>query len=233
MARQYKKDGLRKGDILDVAQSLFAEKGYGATSIEAVIEKAGISKGAFYYYFESKEDLVDELVARMAWQISAALERIADDPNLSVFEKLRKTHEASRSIKISNKELLKVYLRLLYQQNNEKLRTRMTAQVHAISVPFYTKIIGQGVAEGVFNAPSPEFSADMIVQMQMGLMDRLWRLFIEMDEHPEHAQKLDKIVDLYEDACERLLGAPRGSLDIVKESDFHAFRDGIAGRAAE
>ena len=53
----------RKKLILDVSLQLFAEKGYENTSIAQITKEAGISKGLFYNYFESKDQLMQELVS--------------------------------------------------------------------------------------------------------------------------------------------------------------------------
>lgn len=45
-------------NIMNAALRLFGERGYHATSLQDVIKAAGCSKGAFYHYFESKEDLL-------------------------------------------------------------------------------------------------------------------------------------------------------------------------------
>lgn len=45
-------------ELIDLAQELFAENGYDATTVEAIVEAAGISKRSFFRYFDSKEDLV-------------------------------------------------------------------------------------------------------------------------------------------------------------------------------
>ena len=47
--------------IIDASWELFREKGFGATTINDIIEKADISKGSFYYYFRSKDDLLGTL----------------------------------------------------------------------------------------------------------------------------------------------------------------------------
>lgn len=54
----------KKDLILDVALELFAESGYHATSISQIAKKAGISKGLTYNYFESKKDILDEVIAQ-------------------------------------------------------------------------------------------------------------------------------------------------------------------------
>ena len=47
--------------IIDTSWELFYEKGFGETTINDIIAKAGISKGTFYYYFRSKDNLLDTL----------------------------------------------------------------------------------------------------------------------------------------------------------------------------
>ena len=54
--------GKIKKDILEVAVTIFAEKGYEATSVDEIVEKAGIAKGTFYYYFRTKEQLFHEII---------------------------------------------------------------------------------------------------------------------------------------------------------------------------
>jgi AcrR family transcriptional regulator len=51
-----------KRKILSVALELFAKKGYHATSISQIAQKAKISKGLMYHYFASKEKLLDEII---------------------------------------------------------------------------------------------------------------------------------------------------------------------------
>ncbi len=55
-----------KERILDVAERLFAEQGFGNTSLRQIITEAGVNLAAVHYHFGSKEDLLDELVHRRA-----------------------------------------------------------------------------------------------------------------------------------------------------------------------
>ncbi|GAB4221088.1 MAG: hypothetical protein Kow00102_13630 [Spirochaetota bacterium] len=52
----------KRQQILDVAKELFATKGYSATGIREIAEKAGLSLGNFYNYFKNKEDLFKSLL---------------------------------------------------------------------------------------------------------------------------------------------------------------------------
>jgi TetR/AcrR family transcriptional regulator, mexJK operon transcriptional repressor len=60
---------LLRDRILEVATELFLTEGYGATSIEAVAERAGISKRTFYHRFENKAALFAAVVHRIIEQI--------------------------------------------------------------------------------------------------------------------------------------------------------------------
>jgi AcrR family transcriptional regulator len=75
----------RRGEILDAALRLFAERGYTHTSVEDVIAAAALSgKSHFYHYFKSKEELayaaLDRLVARLSERAAALLRDSTVDP---------------------------------------------------------------------------------------------------------------------------------------------------------
>lgn len=70
--------GDRPDEVLDAALVLFGQKGYGATSVSEIARAAGISKGAVYLYFPSKQAIIEGLVRRAVTPISArALEQAA------------------------------------------------------------------------------------------------------------------------------------------------------------
>ena len=64
--------------LLESAKILFSQKGYYATSVEDIVESAGFSKGAFYFYFKSKEELFKSLVEEMHLNIAKRLENFLE-----------------------------------------------------------------------------------------------------------------------------------------------------------
>jgi len=64
----------RRDQLLKAAQTLFIKKGYRATSTEAIARRAGLTKGALYFHFKSKEDILCELLKRAADQFAASFE---------------------------------------------------------------------------------------------------------------------------------------------------------------
>jgi len=220
MPRIHKKAPVRKNELLDVAQKLFYQKGYDNTTIEDVLNIAGVSKGALYYHFRSKEEILDSLMVRMSEKIRAEIEPIINDPSLGVLQKLKKTYSASWGIKKENISLSKIYLEVIFKDENIRLRHKLNTMARQVIVPVYQKLIQQGIAEGIFNPPSPEFAAAMICSMALGLTDVTWNLLTDFDQNPENAKLLSQSLSLFEDAVERLLGAPHGSLSIMKDFDL-------------
>src|SRR3977135_3169893 len=86
--------------ILDVATALFLSDGFGATSIEAVAKRAGISKRTFYHRFNGKEMLFEAVVRRLIerWTPSFDTE-LLEGPSLA--EGWRSTAEHMLSIRLT------------------------------------------------------------------------------------------------------------------------------------
>lgn len=74
--------------IIDTAWKLFHEKGFSETTINDIIHEAGISKGTFYYYFRSKDNMLDTLSVVLDTEYEKLARELPDD--MSAFEKLIK-----------------------------------------------------------------------------------------------------------------------------------------------
>ena len=84
------------GRILDVASRLFLEKGYEHTSIQDIINNlGGLSKGAIYHHFKSKEEILIAVTDRMTAESNHMLAQIRDASGLNGREKLRWIFKAS------------------------------------------------------------------------------------------------------------------------------------------
>jgi AcrR family transcriptional regulator len=68
----------RRAELLAAGQALFGAKGIAATSLEDIAQRAGVSKGLFYLYFHSKEDLVLALQEQFSHQVAARMRAAAD-----------------------------------------------------------------------------------------------------------------------------------------------------------
>lgn len=78
-----------KTEILKATADIVRVKGYHSTGIEELVTAAGIPKGSFYFYFESKEDFGLQLIDHYTDGITAWAERLRDDTSMSPLSKLR------------------------------------------------------------------------------------------------------------------------------------------------
>ncbi len=82
MARTVKKEDHsgKKNEILDAAQKLIYTVGYQQMTIQGILDEVNISKGAFYHYFDSKQNLLEILIDRMMDDGERLLALIVDEP---------------------------------------------------------------------------------------------------------------------------------------------------------
>jgi len=227
MARSIKKHDERKTEFLDTAQELFFTKGYEQTAVETIINKMGLSKGTFYYYFKSKEDLLDVLVERLSEKILAEVKKIVDREDLDAITKLNRSYAVTRSVKLENLELLKVLLKVLYDDKNILFRFKIYRSSVEILAPEYNKIIRQGIKEKVFNTPYPEEAARLIFEIAYTFSERIPSLILGSDKNLKNLDKAEKEFKVYENAIERIIGAEEGTVNIVNRNILNYFHEKI------
>ena len=80
--------------LLDVGKRTFLERGYSNSGIETILQAAGVPKGSFYYYFESKEDFGLKVLDRFAECYDELMAQTLGDATLSPIERFRRYFEA-------------------------------------------------------------------------------------------------------------------------------------------
>ena len=148
MARTAKEFTVRRNEILDVAQRLVYTKGYEQMTIQDVLDGLQISKGAFYHYFRSKQDLLDAMIGHMIEDGENLILPIIQDPDLNALEKLRRYFDTVARWKNAQKTYLMAIMRIWYADDNAIVRQKMTAAAIQHISPLFTQIIRQGMDEG-------------------------------------------------------------------------------------
>ena len=81
-----------KGKLLDVAQQMMLARGFAATSVDEICQKAKLTKGCFFHYFKSKEELARELLRRFCASVKERTEEemrpIEPDPLERVYQRI-------------------------------------------------------------------------------------------------------------------------------------------------
>lgn len=225
MARTVKNYHERKDEFLDTAQELFFTKGYKQTSIESIIKKIGVAKGTFYYYFKSKEDLLDKLTYKMSKKILEEVKKIVEKDDLNAIDKLNQAYAVAGSVKLENIELLKVLLKAFYNDRNLFFRHKMFMSSMEILAPEFSKIIRQGVNEKVFNTPFPDEAARLVFEIANTFSGKIPQLIMDLDKNPENLNKVEKEYRVYENAIERIVGAEEGTVEIANRNVLKKFSE--------
>jgi TetR/AcrR family transcriptional repressor of nem operon len=136
--------------LLEAGRKTFLEKGYTNSGIEAILNEAGVPKGSFYYYFESKEDFGLKVLDHFAARHDEMLDRFLGDDSVSPLERLRNLAE-SLFAKIESEQGRKGCLvgRLSQEMadQSEAFRARL-AEIFEGWVDRYAKCLSQAQQSG-------------------------------------------------------------------------------------
>jgi len=146
----------RQEALLSAAADEFAAHGYGAASMSRIVERAGSSKGAFYYYFENKADL-------LATVVETAMARVMTEMEFPAPESLSAATywDRLRELTIATVQLMDVetwYMRVLnafYRLREEKAARDATAGVMDRGRELAAAFLGRGRDLGVVRADLP------------------------------------------------------------------------------
>ena len=147
--------------ILGVAFRLFMEKGYEHTSIQDIINNlGGLSKGAIYHHFKSKEDILVAVTDRMTAESNQMLAVIRDRSDLNGKEKLKTIFRESISRPVQND----IFTVAPDFHNNPKLLFSLLHDTIDNAAPDYIlPIIRQGISDGSIKTDYPEQLAELIL----------------------------------------------------------------------
>ncbi|MCD4820088.1 MAG: TetR/AcrR family transcriptional regulator [Candidatus Cloacimonetes bacterium] len=225
MTRIVKKAKERRKEILQKAQELFFKQGYNHTSVNMVIEALSISKGAFYHYFKSKEELLDCLAEEFTQKIINLIEKITNNPNLNAIEKLNRMYKESGNYKVENIDFIMTMTEALYNSKNLLLRYKFDHKTVNDVLPFMTAIFQQGQDEGVFNIDNPEATARIVLLLGVNIGEHNAKLLLQLKNNPEKIDEMHEHFMVYQKSVERILGAPQGSFQAINKKFFETFRD--------
>ncbi|MFN8441848.1 MAG: TetR/AcrR family transcriptional regulator [Caldilineaceae bacterium] len=215
MPRIVKEPLERRNEILDATQQLVITKGYDRMTIQDVIDRLQISKGAFYHYFDSKQALLDALIERMQTEAIKVIQPIVDDPQLSALEKLHRLFDTAYRWKTARKGFLMAILRAWYVDENVIVRQKQTAAMMQITTPMMQTIIEQGVEQGIFQHPRSPMVGRVVMSLIVDQGEALAELLLSSEAKDDNDERVEQIVAAYTDALERLLGLSSGTLNLI------------------
>ena len=201
-----KKGEKRKKEMLKIAYDMFLTQGYENTSVDEIIEKAQIAKGTYYYYFKSKEQMLEEVIdimidyeTEMAKQI-IGMDILAPQKIVGIIASIKPT-EAEQPIKNA-----------LFQPENLLMHHKVRQKLINVLTPLLSEVIKEGVKEGIFECDN--------------ISERVKMLLIISDSTFNEGTFSEQDISVFIDVTEKLLGAEKGTMsfiyDLIDKSDMEA-----------
>lgn len=174
----------RKKQIVDKALELFVTHGYDSTSVEDIAQACNMSKGNFYHYFDSKEELIyliqAETVHELTDEVASLDKKILDIgllPTLQYFVR-QYLHSIDRHQDAYN-FLNHVVIQL--ESGGRRVLLRRSVEVQEL----FERLIQAGISQGVFRPVNAKLVAHNIVRLASSWANNRWHLrkFITLEEY--------------------------------------------------
>ena len=162
MARPPQDPQIRINELLDAAEILFYERGYQATMIRDIVKKIGVAQGTFYYYFSSKEEIVDSLINRHLSNFRSEIDAVACSADFSLPNKIELMSNIMFSTIHGKHGLL---LEFLYNDQYLHLMDKLFRQAKKLLTPYLLSIIEEGKRAGMFIVVSPKAVLNSILSI--------------------------------------------------------------------
>ena len=185
----------RKQELLKIAYDMFLSRGYENTSVDEIIAEAQIAKGTFYYYFPSKEKMLEDVIEMMIEsEIETAKQIIAS--SIPVPQKIV---AVITSIKPAKTE--QPIKDALMQPENVLMHDKIRKKLIEVIVPLLSEVIKEGVNKGIFACDNIPERVRMLLVISNDTFNE--RSFTESD------------IVVFIDMTEKLLGAEKGTMSFI------------------
>ncbi len=156
-----------RAHLLEAALKQFSGSGYDAASVDDICAEAGVSKGAFYHHFPSKQAVFLALFEDWLTSVDAGLEA-ARKP--TVPETLTNMARMLPFIFAQADGRLPMFLEFWLQASRDKTVWKTMAAPYQRYQKFFAELVKQGITEGTFRQVDPHSAAQVIVSFAVGML---------------------------------------------------------------
>ena len=158
----------RRNEIIETAGKLFEKKGYEQTQVQDIVNEIGVAKGLFYYYFKSKDEVMEELADRYADAIIDAVNKLIDK-DITTFDKINRIFQIFID---SAEKKFGIFMGILNVKNG-KTHERIFFNVGKKMVPLVTELILSGNDNGECDCSDPKFITEFLVSGLFNIMNQI------------------------------------------------------------
>lgn len=191
----------RRTELANKIWDIFIEHGYENTTLALIIKKLGISKGALYHYFSSKEECADVAIEH---KVSLLISEISStvSENLNAIGKLKQILLASVKINTLNQQDQQIN-----DPSNKIFHQKLMVALIKSFSPIYADIISQGNTEGFFNVKYPLETAELILTLSNFYLDE------DLFQWPLESMPTKFVA--FKDALTNILNSDEKTLDFI------------------
>jgi AcrR family transcriptional regulator len=209
MKRIVKDPEERRKELIDTAERLFVTNGYDQTAVSDIMNAVNLSQGAFYYYFESKEDVLVAILEKNVAVMESALKQTADRTDLDEAVKLNAMFNQFISVTISGKKIHNY----IHQEMNATLRKKLIKiRLSSRIAQIMAAVISKGIEKGRFDVARPLETSYLLI-MLLASAFRVFNRFETIDELKDTEQSDKQNHENMRIALEDLLGRALGVSD--------------------
>jgi AcrR family transcriptional regulator len=154
---------------VDAALVAFATSGVAGTSVDDIVRVAGVAKGTFYLYFETRDDIVTAVAERLVDGVGRAMDEALAAGGRTAADRIRGIARAMTTVGSDAYE--RELVESLHRPGNAAVHDRLSGRIVERLVPGVTAVIEEGVAAGEFIAQDPRQSAAFVLSCFTSLHD--------------------------------------------------------------
>lgn len=194
----------KKEQILENALKVLARDGYQKFSINKVIEYSQMTKGAFFHYYKSKEELVYGLLNLLNTHIVDAINEVADGKHLNPKEKVVELFQAAYGAKNIKNKSVEQFARLIYLDENAMILHLLQRDVIRQCTPVFERVFNEGIEQGLFEFQYPHGTAFQFLSSIIDTNEAVGRAFVESDRDKINWDELKEKVKAFDYLSARL-----------------------------
>lgn len=217
MTRTVKDPDERRSELVATAQELFFAKGYENTSVSDIVTSVGVAQGTFYYYFDSKQAVLELVVEELIAQTLVLVQPIIRNLDLDAISKWNQLMQVAGNWKIENKYDLLAMSRIMRMEENFRLRHKLRSEGNKLFASEVVPVVEQGIDEGVFKTDYPLETTEYAFTIMSMASDACVDILFNAEQYANPANLAWKKISAAQKTVERILAAPAGSIHITSK----------------
>ena len=200
--KQEEKSLLSRNKILEASGALFAEKGFDATTMQDIILRSGLSKGAIYHHFRSKEEIMQALGDKMFFD-NNPFDEIRKRTELNGLQKIRKLLKLNQSDTKRNT----INMAAIPILKDPRILAAAVESNRRVLTPLWLELLEEGKADGSINTKYAKELSELLPLINFWFIPSIYPATVEEMHH--------KLIFVKEVLCK--MGLPLMEDDDIKE----------------